>query len=207
MIETKASKYMYAHCTYTLQPHSHTCRTQINHVATQRDSKLSVLASRRSWDLNIIELQRWTVYDREPWALKYMYAHCLPYIQITPSLHISHVASQRDIHVNLSVLSSRWSWESNMEFQRQTDSWNSILILILSFVFILIVLHSSLANWWHGWCVPHVGEWAFNVRMVNKQLVNRDTNKCRNFLAQPIVLSDLRTKYAIPFFPIRHFAG
>ena len=29
------------------------------------------------------------------------------------------------------------------------------------------------------------------MRMVNKQLVNRDTNKCRNFLAQPIVLSDL----------------
>ena len=41
MIETKALKYMYAHCTYTLQPHSHTCRTHINHVATQRDSKLS----------------------------------------------------------------------------------------------------------------------------------------------------------------------
>ena len=29
MIETKASKYMYAHCMYTLQPHSHTCRTHI----------------------------------------------------------------------------------------------------------------------------------------------------------------------------------
>ena len=63
MIETKASKYMYAQCTYTLQPHSYTCRTHINHVATQRDSKLSVLASRRSWESNI-ELQRRTVYDR-----------------------------------------------------------------------------------------------------------------------------------------------
>ena len=48
MIETKASKYMYAHCTYTLQPHSPTCRTHINHVASQRDMNLSVLASRRS---------------------------------------------------------------------------------------------------------------------------------------------------------------
>ena len=85
--------------------------------------------------------------------------------------------------------------------------WNSTLILILSFVLILIVIHSSLANWWHGWCVLHVGEWAFNVRMVNKQPVNRDTHECRNFLAQPIVFSDLGTKHAIPFFPIRHFAG
>ena len=65
MIETKASKYMYAHCTYALQPHSHTCRTHINHVASQRDMNLSVLPSRRSWDSNV-ELQRRTVYDREP---------------------------------------------------------------------------------------------------------------------------------------------
>ena len=38
------------------------------------------------------------------------------------------------------------------------------------------------------------------MRMVNKQLVNRDTNECRNFLTQPIVFSDLGTKHAIPFF-------
>ena len=122
MIVTKALKYMYAHCTYTLQPHSHTCRAHINHVASHRDSKLSVLASRRSWESNI-ELLRRTVYDREPNVLKNV-VYCTHYTFIlTHTKHTPTMSSCQSVRLEYMTISIKTKLSIKYRVSKTDSVW------------------------------------------------------------------------------------
>ena len=101
---------------YTLHPHSHTCRTHFNHVASQWDSNMTISIKTK---LRI----KYSFRDRrcmiEPKALKY--AHYSPYVRYT--LILTHTEDTS----TMSPVSESWTYQSlKLRIKFRASEMNSV---------------------------------------------------------------------------------